>query len=168
MVRVCKIGIKLIVLIGILLFQIFCCVDPVNLSAKTDEPTFRYGFSPRSNYAYKDSEGIWRGIDIEYIEGIAQEGGFKVQLVPLNNDEEVAGEKQLDNGDIDILANVVKDNNLNQKYLFSEYSVGSTSVNIMVKNKQTKFAYGDLEQINQMKLAVNQKVLLITFTKNGL
>src|SRR5574344_1465275 len=68
--------------------------------------TISVGLFTGEGYAEQDENGTWHGIDVELIQNIAQTEGFRVSFVSL--DSSTQGFALLDNGTIDMLADLSK------------------------------------------------------------
>lgn len=117
-------------------------------SEEEQQNTVNVGVFCGEGYAEIDHQGNWSGVDIEITENIAQTAGF-----PINFVEEVSvkqGLKDLDNGKIDMLADIAKTAQREQNYLFSEYEQGSTSTNVFVKDDDSRWSYENTDQLKTM------------------
>lgn len=126
---------------------------PVFSYGKTDADmtTVKVGLTISPGYVYKDSKGIWRGIDVEFVENIAQTAGFKVKIVPVKNESEA--ENYLESGKIDVMGDISKTAARKNRYLFSEYAQGSISMAIIVRKNDNRYEFNNTSQIGKMKLA---------------
>jgi signal transduction histidine kinase/CheY-like chemotaxis protein len=118
-------------------------------SGEEAQQTVNVGMYLGEGYAEIDGQGHWSGIDIEITENIAQTAGFQVCFI--EEDTVKQGLKDLDDGKIDMLADIAKTPEREENYLFSEHEQGSTGTNIFVKEDDTRWDYENTEQLKSMK-----------------
>ena len=135
-----------------MIISAFPCPVLASDSTGTDEQVVKVGIYEYPLYAEQDSSGIWIGYDAEMSESIAQEAGFSIEFVPVTTMDEVL--KDLDDGTIDIAGNMLKTPEGEEKYLFSDYEQGSTSISIIVKKDNDTTSYGDTEEMSRLKFGV--------------
>lgn len=131
--------------------QVFFCCDA---TVKASEKAIKVGIIEYPDYSFKDKNGIWRGIDVEYIDYIAQEAGIKVEFVGGKSVDEL--KQKLDDGSIDVLADVSDYNeDFKGNYLFSESELGSFTSGLIVNEDDDRYEYGDYAKLSGKKVAVN-------------
>ena len=113
-----------------------------------------------SPLAYLDKEGVWRGSDIECLLNIAQRAGFGIEFIDSANDPDFLG--NLDKGLYDIVADVVRTPEREQKYLFSDDVLGTVVTTLAVRAGDDRWEYGNLGQISRMKIGI-----LSTYANNA-
>ena len=106
----------------------------------------KVGISEYPGYAEKDADGNLCGADVEYAYKIAQTSGMKIEVVLINDAGDYFG--ALDSGKVDMLFDTLKNDEREEKYLFSEYEVGSSPQSIYVRKDDSRFQYGDTAQLN--------------------
>jgi signal transduction histidine kinase len=111
----------------------------------------KVGVFTGTGYAEKDKTGTWTGMDVEIIENIAQTAGFRVKFVVEDSAEQAFDD--LDNGKIDMLADVAKTAEREQRLLFSDYEQGSVGTSIFVRKSDDRWDYGEVDQIKTMKFS---------------
>lgn len=135
---------------------------PVLTTAEAaDVPAVKIAVYNNSNFAYQDKQSIWRGIDIECMINVAQHAGFKPVFIDSAADPDFLG--NLDRGNYDIVADVGKNREREQKYLFSDLVLGSAYATLAVRTHDERWEYGNIEQISGMKIGI-----LATYTINNL
>ncbi|MCH3943654.1 MAG: transporter substrate-binding domain-containing protein [Atopobiaceae bacterium] len=112
----------------------------------TGSNVVRVGISEYPQYAYYDANGNPTGADVEYAYRIAQYEGLDVQVVLIPDASSYFS--ALDSGQVDMLFDVIKTDEREQRYLFAEYQTGSTPNSIYVRKGDTRFEYGDTETLN--------------------
>ena len=116
-------------------------------SEEEQQNTVNVGVFCGEGYAEIDHQGNWSGVDIEITENIAQTAGF-----PINFVEEVSvkqGLKDLDNGKIDMLADIAKTAQREQNYLFSEYEQAAQAP-MFCKDDDSRWSYENTDQLKTM------------------
>lgn len=116
--------------------------------------TVSVGLFKGEGYAEQDENGTWHGIDVELIQNIAQTAGFRVSFVSL--DSSVQAFADLENGTIDMLADIAKNETREKKYLFSQHEQGNSSSNLFVRENDDRWDYGGVDQIKTMTIAVER------------
>ena len=105
-----------------------------------------------SEYADLDENGIWTGSDIETMITVAQKAGFNVEFIDSSSDPDFLG--NLANGTYDIVADVVKTENRDGRFIFNDDTLGTVNSTLAVKADDDRWDYGNIEQINDMKVGV--------------
>ena len=113
----------------------------------------RVGLAPYPGYAYKDSNGIYRGIDVEYTENIAQKIGCRVKIVLVDPDTNIS--ELMQSGKVDCLGDISYSASRAQTFLFSDYEQGSSSSSIVTRKNDNRYSYGDVSQISKMRIGLN-------------
>jgi len=139
-------------LAALLLACCLCLPAKAQSSDASGTQTVRFGVIPYTDYAYQDSSGVWRGIDIEYIEALAQQAGFRAEYVSASSgDEELA---MLGDGRIDAAADMVRTDERAAQYLFSDRAIGSTASAVIVRQQDSRWDYGNFGQLASMRLGI--------------
>ena len=142
----------------LILIWLCCGLTLATLAAQEEVPAsqiagdmVRVGIFTGDGYAEQDKEGHWFGIDVEMLENIAQTAGFQIDFVKI--DAAKAGLKALDEGRIDLLADIAKTKEREERYLFSEYEQGNVGTSIFVRPEDGRWVYGDAGQIKSMTIS---------------
>ena len=135
----------------VLCLMVTVCV-PAYAAEGSGTRTIRAAVYNNSIYAYKDADGTWRGMDVECLTNVAQRAGINVEFVDSTDDADFLG--SLDNGVYDIAADVVKTPEREKNFLFCDEPQGSSATTIAVRADDTRWVYGDIEQISKMKIGV--------------
>lgn len=123
--------------------------NPALVSAEAiPSRTIRIGISEYPSYAYKNADGRYDGIDVEYAYTIAQYANLSIQLTLIPDAETYF--KSLDDGRVDILFDAIKTKQREKKYLYSEYETGSTPLAVYVRNDDDRFDYGNISQLSSL------------------
>ena len=143
-------------LLGVFLFllpeQVLAYAKPVKV--------VKIGVFNYSNFAYQDKQGVWRGMDVECMINVANHAGFRVEFVDSATDPDFL--ENLDKGVYDIVADVAKTPEREQKYLFSDMVQGTAYSTLAVRATDARWEYGNIQQISQMKIGI-----LATYFING-
>jgi len=130
----------------------------------TERMTIRVGVSAYPEYAYYDSDGRCAGAAVEYLYRIAEYADVDVEVKLIKDAKSYF--QALDNGDVDMLFDVVKTPQREEKYLFAEYESGSTPQSIYVRKDDIRFSYGNLEQLKDMTFATESGSYLTRLFKS--
>jgi signal transduction histidine kinase len=134
----------------ILVLCIFMGLVPGALAAGEQADTVKIGLINLKGYASKDSSGSIVGVNAEYAYRIAQYANLKIELVLF--DSGPAALTALDNGEIDMMCNVIKTDQREAKYLFTENAVGSLAMCVFVGRNEGRFSYNYAEQLKSMTI----------------
>lgn len=121
---------------------------PAFASDKEQEQTINVGMFLGEGYAEQDEYGHWSGIDIEITENIAQTAGFQVLFVEEQSAKQ--GLQDLNDGKIDMLADIGKTPEREKNYLFCQYEQGTVGTNIFVREDDNHWDYENIEQLKSM------------------
>lgn len=137
-------------------FIILCItsVQTFSLSAENTAKTriVKVGVYNNTTYAYQDSSGIWRGMDVECMIAVAQKEGFQVEFIDSTNDPDFM--ENLDNGTYDAVADIIKTEARQQNYLFSDNAIGNFNTILSVRADDSRWDYGNAEQLSRMKIGI--------------
>lgn len=114
-----------------------------------------------SNFAYQDDLGLWRGMDIECMINVAQRAGFSPEFIDSANDDDFLG--NLDRGVYDIVADVGRTPEREEKYLFSDMVQGTAYSTLAVRRNDNRWIFGDINQVSKMRIG-----LISSYTINAL
>ena len=134
----------------ILVLCIFMGLVPGALAAGEQSGAVKIGLINLKGYASKDSSGSIVGVNAEYAYRIAQYANLKIELVLF--DSGPAALTALDNGEIDMMCNVIKTDQREAKYLFTESAVGSLAMCVFVGRNEGRFSYNYAEQLKSMTI----------------
>ena len=110
----------------------------------------RVGIVEQDGYAMRDSEGVFRGRDIEFISKIAQYALLDLEYTVYPSFTQLLS--ALENGEIDLTLGISHNTERDQKFLFSEHKLAEGYVTIKVLPGDDTYDYGNLAQINGMSL----------------
>ena len=129
-------------------------IMPVDTSsaASSSKKTIKVAVLNNSIYAYQDKNKVWRGMDVEVMINVAQKTGMKIEFVDSSMDPDFLG--NLDKGKYDIVADVVKTSDRKNKYLFTDEVIGTTNSTLIVRASDSRWTYGDITQVDKMKIGV--------------
>lgn len=153
-------GIAAAILPAVLLFSFLSLPVQASGSAQGGKDVVKVGIIPYPGYA-ENKNGIWTGYDAEMMENIAQNAGFRVSFVPENSLKQI--QDDLSAGRIDIAGNLVKTKERENRFLYSEYEQGSSSLCIDVRKDNDTIEYGNVEQIAGLSFAAMDSETLSEF-----
>jgi len=142
-----------------------CCLFAIFALApayadEEDSSTLKIAVYNNSYFAYQDDQGVWRGTDIECMINVAQRAGFKPMFIDSANDADFLG--NLNRGVYDIVADVVRDPERDQNYLFSDAVQGTEYATLAVRLDDDRWIYGNVDQVSHMKIG-----LIASYTINS-
>lgn len=146
--RIRKIITTLLMIIS--LFSLQCI--PVYGETNFQHRTIKVGVLNNTTYAYQDEDGVWRGRDVECMIAIAEKAGFNLKFIDSSDDPDFMG--SLDKGTYDILTDIVQTQERKEKYLFTDEAIGSGINSISVRDEDSRWDYGNIEQVSKMKIGV--------------
>jgi len=113
----------------------------------------RVGYYPLSNFQEYDSDSdSYRGYSYDYMLALAQYAGWEYEFVPCTYEE---GLQMLENGQIDLMNNVEKTNDLSGRLYFSSISSGSSCTCLMVSPDNTTIAFDDFASFNDITVGLD-------------
>ena len=128
-------------------------VIPENTSKK-EIPTLYAGISEFPGFVYHDSNGLWNGVDVEYLYNIAQHNGFRIEFRSSEKTQDMLD--WLDSGRIDVAIDMIKTPARETKYIFSEHEEGIAGSSVVVRRDDDRWLYGDIIQLSYMKIAAEK------------
>ena len=114
----------------------------------------RVGVIALNDYAEKDMDGDYSGINVEYAYKIAQYANLNIEIVLYQSGKTALDD--LDNGRIDLMCNVVKTPAREEKYLFTEQPVGRLAMCAFVRKNDDRFSFGNNKQLAKMTFGSEQ------------
>jgi len=118
----------------------------------TAAKTVRVGYYYDTQYMYKTDVDEYRGYDIEYLYKLSDYTGWKYKYVDFDSfDECMAALKE---GKIDVVPAVFYSKSRAADMLFSEKKMCDIYVTLTVRSDNTKYAYGDIDSMQGMTVAV--------------
>jgi len=118
----------------------------------TAAKTVRVGYYYDTQYMYKTDVDEYRGYDIEYLYKISDFTGWKYKYVDFDSfDDCMAALKE---GKIDVVPAVFYSKSRAADMLFSNKKMCDIYVTLTVRNDNTKYAYGDIDSMQGMTVAV--------------
>ena len=135
-----------------LMLVCFAVIPATAVSAAGKDDTIKVAVLNNSMYAYQDRNKVWRGMDVEIMINVAQKTGMNIEFVDSSTDPDFL--ENLDNGTYDIVADVVKTPEREDKYLFTDEMIGTNNSTLAVRASDSRWTYGNIEQISKMKIGV--------------
>lgn len=134
-------------------FILICILTSTSGVARSDNSKkIKVAVLNNTTYANLDKDGVWRGLDIECMINIAQRSGLDIEFVDSSMDADFLG--NLKNGTYDIVADVVKTPEREAEFSFTDTPIGNTTSTLAVRPDDTRWSYGDIEQVSRMKIGV--------------
>jgi signal transduction histidine kinase len=128
---------------------LFLCRHPRPGGRHTDK--LRIGFLLEGQYGYLDDNGDYRGFDAEMAQELALYGDFEAELVPYLTISDALN--ALADGSVSMLIDFGKTNDRETQFLYSDRQLITSPLKLFAKAEDNRFAYGDLRQLNGMRIA---------------
>ena len=134
-------------------------------SASVLSPTIRVGIIKTNGYADEDENGDVSGVNPEYTYKLAQNANINIKIVLITSSKDAL--TMLDDGRLDMMCNVIKTAERENKYLFSENEIGSLPMCVFVKKDDQQYTYNNVDQLKKMTFGAEEssrvKDLFITW-----
>lgn len=151
---------KIILILGIF----FICFDLQAKCIKAEENNvIRVGYPIVEGFT-EIKDGVYSGYAYEYLREIAKYTGWEYEFVEMSLNDAM---NELKNGNIDIVAGMLKNDKSTELYDFPEYDSGSTYTTISILNNNESISQSNLETLNELKVGYfeNAKIGLNNFIK---
>jgi len=116
--------------------------------AEENQRIIHVGLIDLQGYASENADGTFTGANVEFTYKIAQYANLNIQIKLFKSGKEALDE--LDQGTIDIMCNVLKTQDREEKYLFTDREIGSLPMSIFAREDDSRFSYNNTSQINEM------------------
>ncbi|MCI2048704.1 MAG: transporter substrate-binding domain-containing protein [Lachnospiraceae bacterium] len=141
---------KFILILLLLLLSAAALLPGLRTQAADKRRTVKVAVLNNSVFAYQDENGVWSGMDVELMISIAQKADFDVEFIDSGADPDFLG--NLDNGTYDMVADVAITPEREEKYLFTDESMGSINNTLAVRADDNRWDYGNIDQVSNMKI----------------
>jgi signal transduction histidine kinase len=132
------------------LMCIFSCFG-IRVQAEDAMDKLRIGFLLEGQYGYLDENGDYRGFDAEMAQELALYGDFEAELVPFLTINDALN--ALDSGKVSMLIDFGRTSDRETRFLYSERQLITSPLKLFARADDNRFAYGDLNQLNGMRIA---------------
>ena len=149
---------RVFLLLTALFLAVGVCMPARAAEGQKNSRTVRVAVTKYPGYCDQDADGVWSGVDVEYIENIAQHAGFQIEFVELAS--ALTSFQQLESGEVDMIADVGKTAEREEKYLFSDHEQGSSSLGVIVRGGDDRWDYGDVDELSQMEIGVEDASII--------
>lgn len=127
---------------------------PGVLAAEDEKPCIRVGIIASAEYARQNADGRLSGVNVEYAYRIAQYANINIRVTLLDSGKKAL--QMLDDGQIDMMCDVMKTPDREEKYLFSQHEVGEISMCVYTAEDDRRFTYNNLEQLKTMTFGAEE------------
>lgn len=138
--------------IVLLLTLIFTMMVPTHRIKADERKTVRVGVFPLGKFHDMDEDGNPVGYDIDYLTKISQNTHWKIEYVESGNWTEAL--KQLDQGEIDLLAPAQMTPERLEKYEFSAYAMGNECGAVYISKDQDDVLFEDYDKMGKFTYGV--------------
>lgn len=111
----------------------------------------KVGYIDYQGFIDKNASGYYTGYGIEYLKEISRYTGWSYEFVYGSWNDLM---KKVENGEIDFLCHAQMTDERRQRYLYSQYSIGTEASILYVRQDDERFYYNDFEHFNGMKIAM--------------
>ena len=133
-------------------FFIVCPVLKVAAEPQNDIKIVRVGYYIVPGFQEcNDETGEYSGISYEYMMALKQYTNWEYEFIPVEFSD---GIRMLENGELDLMNNVSKTPEREEKLGFSTYASGSNYGCLIVNSDNTKYAYNDYKSFAHMRVGL--------------
>ncbi len=134
------------------LLVLFMCVCPGFAEEQTAQPlpTVKVCIVVYPGYAYQNAQGVWMGIDVEYLENIAQRAGLNIEFVDINDRSIEDYMQMLKDGKVQIIVDMAKTPEREKDFLFSENEMGKSASGVFVRKDNDRIDFGNVDQMKAL------------------
>lgn len=139
----------LLLFVGIFTMEgLLCTVNAAQESRK-----IRIGYTDYEGFLFEKKDGFFEGYGADYLEEISRYTGWEYEYVYGTEEELLANVRD---GSIDFYCQAQRTAEREEKYLFSDYAIGTEPEVLYVKNEDERYYYNDFSGFDGMKIAVPQ------------
>ena len=125
---------------------------PAKAKDKENARTVRVGYYIAPGFQeYDEKTGEYSGLSYEYLMALKLYTGWDYEFVPVEFSD---GVKMLQDGKLDLMNNVSKTPEREEKLGFSMYASGSNYACLVVRSDDTNYAYNDYETFSNMTIGL--------------
>lgn len=148
-------------LLFLLLLGFLITVADTAMAQSAQRTKIRVGLIEYPGFCYKDTDSIYRGIDVELTYKIVQIMGSDVEIVPCSYSATKLLH-MLNEGEIDVAGDIMDTPDRRQHFLYSEQEEGHSYCSVYVNADDKRFLYGDIEQLQKMTYGCEKSVAVRT------
>lgn len=131
----------------------FVSLLPLSVRAGSEKRTVRVGYYTLTNFQeYNSSSQEYRGYSYDYLQAIAQYAGWQYQFVPVTYEE---GLKMLEDGELDLMNNVDRTDELTSRLSFSSLASGESSTCLVVSPENSEISYEDFTTLSTLTVGLS-------------
>ena len=112
------------------------------------------GYDVSGSYMYKNEDGEFRGLTVEFLYELAKYTDWQYKFVPFKNWGEAV--ESLKQDKVDLLPTMLKTPEREQQMFFSTRRMGNIYVALIVPKKDTHSTYGDLSTLQGKRIGVRR------------
>ena len=116
--------------------------------------TIRIGVMARPDYAQLGKNGSPCGTAVEYLYDLSAYANSNIEVIPILDTQSMF--TSLRNGTVDALMDIVKTNERQKQYLFSDFPTGEYSLSVYVPLKSAR-NYGDISGFDKISFGVEKE-----------
>lgn len=126
----------------------FFCTTPAVSAETSSTQVINVGLIDLQGYASENADGTFTGANVEFTYKIAQYANLNIQIKLFKSGKEALDE--LDQGTIDMMCNVLKTADREEKYLFTDREIGSLPMCIFARSDDSRYSYNNTAQVGSM------------------
>ena len=125
----------------------------IPVHAENQKRTVRVGYYTLANFQEYDSDTKeYRGYSYDYLQAIAQYAGWQYEFVPVTYEN---GLKMLENGELDLMNNVTRTDELTGRLSFSSLASGESSTCLVVSPENSEISYEDFAALSTLTVGLS-------------
>ncbi len=118
------------------------------------ENAIRIGVVKQDNYAQLDKNGTLCGTAVEFLYELSEYANVNIDIIPVSDTQSMF--TSLENGTVDVLMDMVKTDERQQQYLFSNFPTGEYSLSVYAPLDSSR-NYGDISGLDEISLGVEKE-----------
>ena len=117
----------------------------------------KVGYDVTGIYLVKETDGSYRGMNLEYLYEIAKYTNWHYTFVPYKSWAQAV--EDLETGKLDILPTMLKSSEREKTLLFSDRSMGTIYVTVIVPKGNQTLPYGDIQALQGRRIGVRHNTV---------
>ena len=133
---------------------LFLCLFVAGKTQAAGQKTIKVGYDTAGVLTSKDTEGNFRGYNVEFLYEIAKYTNWNYEYVPYQAWGEALA--ALEKGEIDLLPTVLKTPEREKTMLFANHWMGMIHVALVVPKGDKSHFYGDIDSLQGMRIGIRR------------
>ena len=137
------------------LFACFAMTTSHSYAAGSSATTVKVGYFPDGDFKYKDSNGNYRGYDIEYLYEIAKYANWKYEFKEYKGFTDCYAAFKA--GKVDVMSSMFYSKERAKMFDISKNDMGEIYVTVIVPNNDKKHSFNDYDSLKGIKIGILSK-----------